>query len=287
MSLRWAALVEVGDTIRPLSGCLAKPADDLLDLGAAAGVQRNRFQPERGRQNFNGAPDIGKAPELGVDQRGDALDMGSDLQKRLDPLAAHLRLERAEAGDIAAGLRQALHEAGADRIRHHEEHDRDRLRELLSGRKPQRAVGDDDVGRLLDEVSGVRLGPLVIASVPADVQSDIAAVVPAETLQSPAEAVDALQTFSITFGVQHHQADDARTARRLRRGREGPSRRTGDNTNDVAPPHSITSSAWARSVAGTAKSSARAVFKLTTSSSLADCSTGRSPGRSPLMMRST
>ena len=54
----------------------------------------------------------------------------------------------------------------------------------------------------------------------------------------------------------------------------------------VLPPfHSITSSARASSVGGTARPSALAVLRLTTSSNFVGCTTGRSLGFSPLRMR--
>src|SRR6476659_866597 len=51
--------------------------------------------------------------------------------------------------------------------------------------------------------------------------------------------------------------------------------------------HSITSSARARSIAGTSRPSALAVLRLMTSSYLVGACTGRSAGFSPLRMRST
>jgi len=51
--------------------------------------------------------------------------------------------------------------------------------------------------------------------------------------------------------------------------------------------HSITSSASASIVGGTVSPSALAVFRLITNSNLTGCCTGKSPGFSPLRMRST
>src|SRR5215471_6716475 len=55
----------------------------------------------------------------------------------------------------------------------------------------------------------------------------------------------------------------------------------------AARPHSITSSARASSVGGTSRPRARAVLRLITSSYLVGACTGKSPGFSPLRMRST
>jgi MFS family permease len=56
---------------------------------------------------------------------------------------------------------------------------------------------------------------------------------------------------------------------------------------EVAPLHSITSSARARIDGGMVRPSAFAVFRLMTSSNVVGCSTGSSAGRAPCKMRST
>src|SRR5262249_49375875 len=67
--------------------------------------------------------------------------------------------------------------------------------------------------------------------------------------------------------------------------RERPRRCATDERDEIATAaHSITSSAMASSDAGTAISSNRAVWALT-SSNLVDCTTGRSAGLAPLRMR--
>jgi hypothetical protein len=55
-----------------------------------------------------------------------------------------------------------------------------------------------------------------------------------------------------------------------------------EQRDEVAPPHSITSSARALNMGGNSKSSAFAVLRLITSSNLTDCITGRSAGFSLL-----
>src|SRR6516162_10577388 len=68
----------------------------------------------------------------------------------------------------------------------------------------------------------------------------------------------------------------------LRASRERPRhRRAADQRYELAPPHSITSSARASSVGGTSRPSAFAVVRLTTRSNLVGCSTGMSPGLAP------
>src|SRR5262249_3715736 len=75
----------------------------------------------------------------------------------------------------------------------------------------------------------------------------------------------------------------------LRTRRERPCDRScaAEQGDELAASHSITSSARASSIAGTSRPSARAVFRLITSSYLVGCCTGRSVGFSPFRMRST
>src|SRR5215470_12541142 len=72
----------------------------------------------------------------------------------------------------------------------------------------------------------------------------------------------------------------------LRPRRERPRRRAAEQRDELAPLHSITSSARASSVSGTVRPSALAVFMLITSSYLVGACTGMSAGFSRLRMRS-
>src|SRR5262245_25367661 len=76
--------------------------------------------------------------------------------------------------------------------------------------------------------------------------------------------------------------------RRLRRARRGrPRHRAAEQRDELAPFHSITSSARASNVGGTARPSTFAVLRLITSSYLVGACTGRSAGFSPFKMRLT
>src|SRR5262245_29737579 len=83
---------------------------------------------------------------------------------------------------------------------------------------------------------------------------------------------------------QETDAIDFASLLRTRRAR--PSRsRAAEQRYELAPLHSITSSARASSVDGTSTPSALAVCRLMTSSNVVACMTGRSAGFSPLRMR--
>src|SRR5215204_3248692 len=66
---------------------------------------------------------------------------------------------------------------------------------------------------------------------------------------------------------------------------ERPRRRARKPRDELASPHSITSSARASRVGGTSRPSALAVLRLRISSTFVDCTTGRSAGFSPLRIR--
>src|SRR5262245_46840748 len=89
--------------------------------------------------------------------------------------------------------------------------------------------------------------------------------------------------------VKRCTAEEANNRQRLllRARRERPSRRAADERDELAPPHSITSSARASKVVGTSRPIALAALRLITSSYLVGACTGRSAGFWPLRIRST
>src|SRR5262245_5819279 len=76
------------------------------------------------------------------------------------------------------------------------------------------------------------------------------------------------------------------SCRLLRARRERPRRRAADERDEIAPLHSITSSARASRLGGTSRPSAFAVLRLITSSNRLGRSIGRSAGLAPRRMRS-
>src|SRR5262249_28753699 len=92
----------------------------------------------------------------------------------------------------------------------------------------------------------------------------------------------------IAYGVLGRPAIDEADYRRwlLRARRERPCNgRTAEQRDELAPLHSITSSAIASSRSGRVRPNIRAVCALITSSNLFACTTGRSFGVAPLRMR--
>src|SRR5262249_40067928 len=128
----------------------------------------------------------------------------------------------------------------------------------------------DDPGQPL----GALLGPAVD-------NRDVAAVGPAECRETFAERIEKAPVF-----LPRPHLDKA-DVRRLDPGQGWiPSDcRGGGEQQQLAPPHSITSSARARIDGGTVRPSSLAVLRLTTSSNVAGCWAGRSAGLTPFRIR--
>src|SRR5882757_9832354 len=127
----------------------------------------------------------------------------------------------------------------------------------------------------------------VVARGPAGVDPQVAAVAPAQLLQGLCERREAGLSFRIVRGPIHEHADapDAVALLRTRRERPKKGRRrrcTAEKGSELAAVHSITSSARASTVSGTARPSAFAVLRFITSSNLVGACTGRSAGLPPL-----
>jgi hypothetical protein len=102
-----------------------------------------------------------------------------------------------------------------------------------------------------------------------------------------AECIEEMLVGGRGLGAEERDAGGYdQTVRLLCARRERPSGRAADERNELAPSHSITSSARPSSDGGTSSPSALAVLRLTTSSNLTGAWTGSSLGFEPLRMRS-
>src|SRR5215472_4083703 len=97
-----------------------------------------------------------------------------------------------------------------------------------------------------------------------------------------AKSINALIARSKSKRQRHDPPRLRRTRHQRPRGR-----RAAEQRDELAPLHSITSSARPSSVIGKVRPSALAVLRLITSSALVDCCTGKSAGLSPLRTRPT
>src|SRR5262249_45246237 len=114
---------------------------------------------------------------------------------------------------------------------------------------------------------------------PAKLESDVSALNVAEVLQALPQEVECCRR----VGPQHPDARKLLPLLRMRRQRPRP--RAPDKRDELAPLHSITSSAVVSSEGGTVRPSILAVGWLMTNSNLLDCTTGISATFAPLRMR--
>src|SRR5262249_32282105 len=132
-----------------------------------------------------------------------------------------------------------------------------------------------------------RVSANVVGCGPADIDLQVAAFAPAQLSQGLSERCDARFRFRIVLSRAHEHADHALSLL-LRPRRERPrSSRAAEQRDELAPFHSMTSSARASSVSGTVRPSALAVLRLITSRKVVGCWTGSSPALAPLRIRST
>jgi hypothetical protein len=103
-----------------------------------------------------------------------------------------------------------------------------------------------------------------------------------------AELRHPLEKIAIDRGFTRLNADEAHPQHLglyLRASHKRPRSRSAEQRDELAAPHSITSSAVASSEGGTVRPSILAVSALMTSSNFDDCTTGSSTGLAPLRMR--
>jgi hypothetical protein len=212
------------------------------------------------------------------------LRLRRQLTEQAEPLGSDLSIQRCDTGRIAAGTIQALHQAEPDRVGAGGEHDRDRRGRLLRRHRGGRAAGrDDESDALANQLGRHARQQLVLAARPAIVDRSVLPLDKAAGRKPLAESREAFLVFLRRAGVQ--EADGRHRLRPRRQWQCG--NRTGKRTEKLPAPHSITSSARSRKDSAIVRPSVLAVFRLTMRSNLTGACTGRSPGFSPLRIRST
>src|SRR5262245_34484952 len=165
------------------------------------------------------------------------------------------------------------------------EDDRDRRGRSFGHERDRIATGrGDHRDATANEVGHERRQAIVLALQPVVLNHYVLALDVAGFVETFAE-----RSGSARGGIGRTGADEAhdRHRRLLRARRERPRSCAANQRDELAPPHSITSSARAVTAAGTVRPSARAVTRLITRSNLVGCSTGRSAGLVPRRILST
>src|SRR5262245_64649830 len=148
------------------------------------------------------------------------------------------------------------------------------------------AAGQNDVRTERDQLCRLFTSTIGIAGAPTPVDPHIAALGPAQLLQAPHERPQTSLP-GRTSGHAHEHTDAPHPLRLLRARRERPRGcRAAEQRDELAPHHSITSSARASMIGGISRPIALAVLTLITSVNLVGRSIGKSAALAPLRMRS-
>src|SRR5215472_5705357 len=210
--------------------------------------------------------------------------MGPQFTQQLQPFRLHLGHKPAHTRDVAARTMQAGDDAAPDRVGSPHEHDRNRRGRRL-GRQGRWVAtycnNDGDV--LAHKIGGEPRQSIVLPLCPTIVDGDVLTLDNACFIETLADdrnerCVDSERTAA--------EQPNHRKRTLLRAGHERPRcGRAAEQRDERAAFHSITSSAATSSLSGTVRPSVLAVWWLITSSSLVDCTTGRSAGLAPLRTR--
>jgi hypothetical protein len=121
-------------------------------------------------------------------------------------LLLSIPLDIDEPGDVAARMRQARNEAAADRIGNVRENNGDGMCLLQQRERSRCVLRQNEVGLSCDHFPSKSLRHCIGGS-PTSVDSDIAALRPADLLEPILERRDPSLSFLAVFGKRHQHAD--------------------------------------------------------------------------------
>src|SRR5262245_44953478 len=114
------------------------------------------------------------------------------------------------------------------------------------------------------------------------IDKHIAAFKPTKPLERLPKSCQTRLRFRIVLGQPYQYTEPLHSIGLLRSRRNWPRSRASQERDELAPSHSITSSARVSSVAGASMPSTLAALRLITSSNLVGCTMGKSAGLAPL-----
>src|SRR5262245_6378601 len=238
-----------------------------FDIGRIADLGEDRPNSERGCDLLEGTQKLLCKAILRIADERNPLGAWCELLEQFKPLPDDVVFDSSKSSDIAARLREAGYQPAADRISNVRKYDWDRPGLALKGLHGRRDAREDEIRRRCDELLRMNLHKLGIPARPAIIKPNVATFLPPELRQSFTEGREAGSRFWIVF---HRWRDDSNSTDSiilLRGHRDRPrSRRAAKQRDEIAPLHSITSSARASSVGGTSRPSVLAVLRLIASS---------------------
>ena len=219
-----------------------------------------------------------------IGENGDDRCLGDKLADELQSLAAERAVELGHSRRVAARLVEARDHAELDRIGAHHEHDGNRRGGGFGRERRRQRACEDDRGPAAHEFDRLPRQAIVVALRPAVFDRDVCAVDISRVTQGLAQRG---QTRRVVVPRLAAEISDHRHRRLLRARRERPRHRAAEKRNELAPLHSITSSARSNIDVGIVTPIALAVRRFTTSSNVVGCSTGKSAGLAPRRILST
>src|SRR4029453_6119818 len=205
---------------------------------------------------------------------------GYDLLQYFQPLHRQFRGQEGEPRRVAARARQTCDQAAFQWVGRRSHDDRDALRCALRGADRSGAADYDDIDLAPQQIADQRGYRFDIITIMAKLVGDVA---PFDITEVAHPAHEFLAEWIVVRGSRPDVPDPRRLRRLPRRRRGWPRRsRAAEYRDEIAPPHSITSSARPTSGSGMVRPRALAVFRLMINSTLVACWTGRSAGFSPL-----
>src|SRR5262245_62332174 len=211
-----------------------------------------------------------------IDQHGNTSGLGHQVMEKSQPLGRNLSSEKIDSGRVAARPGKAGDKAKPDRVFADAEDDWGRCGRGFGRLGTNGQAGRGDNGHATaDEVSHERRQAIVPPIQPVVLDHHVLALDVAGFVEAFTERGGLARG-----GIGRANADesDNREHRLLRPRLRRPRRRAAEKRDELAAPHSITSSARASNVAGTSRPSALAVLRLMTSSYFVGACTGRSAG---------
>src|SRR5262245_16891069 len=223
-----------------------------------------------------------------IDEYGNTNCCGYQLAQEPQPLCCQLKLDKVDPGRVAARTRETGDEIECDRVFAHAEDDGNYGSCGLGDQRWSPTSRRDDHGHLpADQIRGQRRQPIDLIFGPAIFDRYIYALDVARLPQSLAESPQTVGKSVRRCGVEEPDHRHRRLLRACRKRQCSGRHRAAEQRDELAPVHSITSSARASSVGGISRPSVLAVVRLTMKSNLVGCSTGRSLGFAPRRILST
>src|SRR5262249_35104667 len=216
---------------------------DTLDFVRVTYSKRHQLNLERRAHGFNRFEEPDKNRYLGLHHEPDAFNIGRNLLKKLQPFSANRAVPVGEACEVTIRARFVVNVTAADRIAHAYENNRCGADFRPNNGRHEVGVGDQHVRCETRQLSKGGAYPVSVRCRKANIDVDIAPIVPTQLLEFLSKRRYLGLSRKIGLGIPHQHTDAPHPIGLLRASRKRPSGRCAAEHNELAPPHSITSSA--------------------------------------------